>query len=454
MAGIGFKLRELLSEESLSSTMKAYLIGAMVSCGPWIITFVVLAALNIYQLSHVTLTQMRLFQGILLYSYAFTLIIVGIFQMPVTRYVADLIYMEELDDIVPTFNGTVIVIGVLLTAVSATAVIGFTDWSNWLKLNSISVFVMIGLIWISMFFMSATKDYMAIIRAFGFGALLSVGAGAYLGASFQINGYLFGFFLGQCLIFSLLSVRLFIEFPVVLEVDFSFLRYLGKWPFLLLTGLLYQLSIWVDKFIFWGSKEGIQISHFIYASPLYDFPLFLAYITIIPALAIFLVRTETHFYEHYRAFYSSLNQKRSYRTISSEKEALITSVRRSFMHLIRRQGVLTLLVILLAPSLVEILSLDWDQLGILRITILAAFLQVLFQVQLTLLMYFEFHRLSTVLTLLFVLLNVGGTYWSLHLGLAFYGYGYFCAAFLVLLMGFPFLFYRMRNLDYLALMKQ
>ena len=452
MAGIGFRLRPLLSEDTVASTMKAYLIGAVVSSGPWLITFIVLAALNFLQLGHIGFNNMILFQGILLYIFAFTLIIVGIFQMPVTRYVADLIYKQDLERIVPVFVGAVLTIGSVLLLVSGVAVFRFTGWDFPLQVVSVGTFVMVGLIWVAMIFMSATKDFMAILRAFIVGGIVGIVGGWGLGNLYFVPGYLMGFLLGQSVIFTMLCFRIFEEFPVDGDFDFSFLSYIVKLPYLMLAGWLYQLSIWVDKFVFWFSKEGKVVSHFIYASPIYDYPFFLAYVTIIPALAIFLVRTETHFYDHYRAFYACLSQKRSYRSLEAEKTALIASVTRSIFHLIRRQGFITILVILLAPHLVGILKLDWVQLGVLRIVTLALFLQVLFQVQLTLLMYFEWHRFAAFLTALFVVVNGVGTWLSLKAGLAYYGYGYFVAAFLVLMIGFPVLFSRLHRLDEITLM--
>ncbi|MFX5494607.1 exopolysaccharide Pel transporter PelG, partial [Acinetobacter baumannii] len=67
---------------------------------------------------------------------------------------------------------------------------------------------------------------------------------------------------------------------------------------LLLTGLCYNLGIWIDKFIFWfnPSTSDLGIGP-LRASILYDLPIFLAYLSIIPGMAVFLVRIETDFAE-------------------------------------------------------------------------------------------------------------------------------------------------------------
>lgn len=67
----------------------------------------------------------------------------------------------------------------------------------------------------------------------------------------------------------------------------------------MLTGLFYNLGIWVDKFIFWlHPVTGSTVIGPLRASLVYDLPVFLAYLAIIPGMAVFLVRMETDFVEY------------------------------------------------------------------------------------------------------------------------------------------------------------
>ncbi|MFS9669432.1 exopolysaccharide Pel transporter PelG, partial [Klebsiella pneumoniae] len=75
------------------------------------------------------------------------------------------------------------------------------------------------------------------------------------------------------------------------------------YPSLMLIGLLYNLGIWLDKFMFWYAPgTGQQVFGPLNASVIYDIPVFLAYLGIIPGMAVFLVRIETDFVEYYDAF--------------------------------------------------------------------------------------------------------------------------------------------------------
>ena len=69
-------------------------------------------------------------------------------------------------------------------------------------------------------------------------------------------------------------------------------------PSLVAVGLLYNLGIWADKFMFWFFPPTSQpIIGALRASLIYDLPVFLSYLSIIPGMAVFLVRIETDFVE-------------------------------------------------------------------------------------------------------------------------------------------------------------
>ncbi|MGC8001539.1 exopolysaccharide Pel transporter PelG, partial [Salmonella enterica] len=71
---------------------------------------------------------------------------------------------------------------------------------------------------------------------------------------------------------------------------------------LMAIGLLYNTAIWIDKAMFWYTPETSQaIIGPLRASVIYDLPVFLAYLSIIPGMAIFLLRMETDFVEDYDA---------------------------------------------------------------------------------------------------------------------------------------------------------
>ena len=455
MAGIGFRLRKMLDQESYLATIQAYLYAALISSGPWLITILVLGILGILQSrASYPFDQIILFRLTIIYVYAFSLIVVGIVQMPLTRYLADLLFAKDIQMYLPTYIAALIAVGVVQTLIGVPAVFLFTDWSLAFALHALILYLAVSFTWIAMIFVSTVKDFFSISLAFVAGGVVSIAGGYYLSETRGAEGYMVGYTAGQVLIFLVLTLRLAVEFRSRLSISFDFLRYLKLYPTLTLIGFLYNLAIWIDKFVFWFSPVGEHVDAFLYSCNLYDVPMYLAYLTIVPAMSLFLIRIETSFYQHYKNFYGAIVGKRSWGAIRNQKQAMVDSIKLSIVRLLKIQGSISLLAILAVPYVLDLLRLNWLLLNILRIGILGAFLHALLLVLCVVLLYFEFRLETLVLTAMFFLLNLVFALFTLSLGISFYGYGYFMASFLVLLTGIAVMDYKIRNLEYITFVTQ
>ena len=80
----------------------------------------------------------------------------------------------------------------------------------------------------------------------------------------------------------------------------------------------HNLGIWADKFMFWYfPPTSDAIIGGLRASLIYDLPVFLSYLSIIPGMAVFLVRIETDFVEFYDKFYDAVRSGGSLEYIRS-----------------------------------------------------------------------------------------------------------------------------------------
>jgi len=435
MAGIGFRLRKLLDQESYLATIQAYLYSALISSGPWLITILVIGLLGFIQTrSAYPFEEIALFRLTIIYVYAFSLIVVGLLQMPLTRYLADLLFSRDLGMYLPTYAAVLILVGVFQAVTGIAVVLLLSDWGLLYGLHAVTLYVCVSFTWVAMIFITTVKDFLSVSLAFAGGGLISLGAGYWLGTERGAEGYLAGYALGQIFTFVLLSVRLAVEFRSELGVSFDFLRHLRLFPTLVFIGFGYNLAIWVDKFLFWFGPTGQHVDGFMYSCEQYDVPMFLAYLTIVPAMSLFLIRIETSFYANYRDFYGAIVGKRSLAAIRRQKEALVDSIKLSIGRLLKIQGVLSLFAILAVPYVIEALRLSWLHMNILRVGILGAFLHVLMLLLTICLLYFEFRVETLILTALFLVLNGGATYLTIGWGMAYYGYGYLFACFVTLLV--------------------
>ena len=455
MAGIGFRLRKLLDQESYLATIQAYLYSALISSGPWLITILVIGILGFIQArAEYPFEEIAVFRLTIIYVYAFSLILVGLLQMPLTRYLADLLFARDVGMYLPTYVASLILVGVVQAVIGLAAVTLWSDWSLHYGLHAVALYIAVSFIWVAMIFITTVKDFLSVSLAFVGGGIISLVAGYWLGQTRGTEGYLAGYTLGQVFIFLFLSVRIAVEFRTNLGISFDFLRHLRLYPSLVFVGFGYNLAIWVDKFVFWFGSTGHHVDAFMYSCEQYDVPMFLAYLTIVPAMSLFLIRIETSFYQYYRDFYGAIVGKRSLGAIRRQKEDLVDSIKLSIGRLLKIQGTLSLFAILAVPYLIDVLRLNWLHMSILRIGILGAFLHVLMLLLTICLLYFEFRLETFLLTALFLVLNFGATYLTVGWGLAFYGYGYLFACFVTLLVGVAILDHRLRNLEYITFVTQ
>jgi len=327
-------------------------------------------------------------------------------------------------------------------------------WALLFQMNLLIVFMSVGMLWVAMVFITTLKDYYFITWSFFAGALITLPSGIFLGKLFGLSGYMMAFSIGQFTIFLGLTLRIFSEFPSERALNFDFLAYLKRYPMLVGIGIFYNLGIWIDKFLFWISHHGQQIDSFLYASFIYDLPMFLAYITIIPAYSIFIVRTETEFYPRYQNYYATVTGKKSMRQIMAVKAEMISNTIGQIWFTIRVQGLVSIVVLLSAPHIMGYLKMDWFQMVVFRLGTLGAFLQALIGILFIFLLYFDFRKECFIVTFLFFMSNMIFTYISLQVGFPYLGMGYLGASALTLFVGVWILDYKIQNLEYLTFMKQ
>ena len=454
MAGIGFQLRKILNQETYSATIRAYLYSALISSGPWLITIVAIGIVGLSQARYLVVSESQVFRITIVYVYTFTLIFLGIFQMPLTRYLADLLFTGNTRLFLPTFIGALLLMGYAQAAFVLPTALYFSGWNLVYGLHVFIFYMGVSFTWLAMIFLSAARNYNAIVIAFFGGLLVSVGLGTLMGRVYGVDGYIAGYTIGRVVLFLLLASRVVKEFPSDLRISFDFLRYLRRYYMLIVIGFFYNVSIWIDKMVFWFGPYGQRVDSFLYACNFYDLPMYLAYLTIVPSMAIFLIRVETSFIGYYKAFYGAIVGKRSYSVIHSFRLSMVEHIKLSFTRLLKVQGIVTFLAFLVVPYLDQFTSWALPYENILRIGVLGAFCHVLLLIVSIYLLYFDFQKETLFLIGFFMVVNGALTYLSQRLGEAYFGYGYGVACIVSLVLGLCMLFYKLRHLEYTTFVGQ
>jgi uncharacterized membrane protein len=300
-----------------------------------------------------------------------------------------------------------------------------------------------------MIWLSVIRQFERILLAFlaGIGvfwlALQAVGPGA------GVVGALAAYATGAALTLSLMIGLILRGTEVATEPGAAVLASLRRYPALVLVGSLYGLAIWADKFVFWFA-EGVEAFPGIRSHPLYDSSFFLAYLTVVPALAINLVHLETTFYERYRAYYAAILGGFPLSAIEHRREAMVAELRDGSVRLVRTQGAITLLCVILAGKFSAALDMPDVAVRVFRFACLGAFFQVLFLITLLVQLYFDLRREAAISSAVYLLLNTVLAMWSVQAGIATYGMGNGIAALAALIVAFALLSRAIRLLNYLT----
>jgi uncharacterized membrane protein len=257
-----------------------------------------------------------------------------------------------------------------------------------------------------------------------------------------------GFAVGQIILVALLTVRIRLEFPTDRPWDSGVLAYWRTMPSLIVIGVFYNIGIWVDKVVFWLGPGGQHVTGLIYVNPRYDTCTFLGYISIVPALSLFLIRVETAFYKNYAAYFDCITRGGDMATIAGRREAMVGALQLSMGRLVRLQGAITLLLVWLAPEILSWLRLPAEMLPTFRICLIASFVQIMLLLLMIVILYFDWQRDVAILAIAFAVLNGVLSVLSLQWDDRFHGCGYLLACLATLVWGLVILDRRLATLDY------
>lgn len=448
MAGIGFVLRKLMKQSDLSSLIVAYFHSTMASAGPWIITILALGSFFLLGRSFSSNEAYIEFRLIILFNFSLSLVIAAPITNCSTRYLADIIYLRMPEKGAGLMIGMLYIVFFVGLPVASVYYIFFTAMSLAEKFQAIFNFMLIAAIWHAGVFISALKYYRAITLSFIFGMLLSVLGAMWLAFDYSMMGMLAGFNGGLAFILASLIALVLIEYPPSIEDMFKVVTYFKKYWEIALGFLAYATGLWVDKWIMWFSPESVQLPNQMRMYPDYDSAMFISYLTVIPAMALFLLTQETSFYMAYLRFYSGIQNHDSFERIHKNHRELSKTVSYMGRNLLLLQGFICLITLILAPYLFQILGINLIQIGMFRAGVLGAAFQILSLFIMVLLAYFDNRKGLLLLQLFFFLSNALLTLFSLKGGIAFYGYGFFAASLLTFLLGAIILERYLRVLPY------
>jgi polysaccharide biosynthesis protein PelG len=448
MAGIGFELNKLARRDDLIGVFGAYLHSAFAIAGPWLFTVIALACTTILYGDSGSADLMN-FRGVIVYNFSFSLVLSAPVYMIMTRYLADQIHVRDVTTTPTVMLESLLLVFLFNLPVAIFFYVFYFDMSLELRLAAFANMFLIAGVWLLSVFLTALKDFAAVTRAYIIGMIVAVLVADYF-ADGNAAGMVAGYNTGLMLIVFLLAARIFAEYPYQLTTNFALKPFWHKYWELAVGGFFYNAALWIDKWIMWYAPEAAELETKMRFYPDYDSAMFMAAMTILPALALFVFSVETNFFTHYRRFYGNILAHASLRRVRQFHSKIIESILEGGRNLMLLQGIVCFLAILLAPQIFEMTRMFFLQMSIFRLGALGSFFQVLLLFATIILAYFDCRKMNMWIFIFYFASNTVLTLLCLQYGFEYYGYGFFLSSAISFLLATYLLFNHVRKLPYHA----
>lgn len=449
MAGVGFELNKLLAKQGYTGLLQAYGYAALIGSGPWLVSVLSLGMLGAVLTAVSEADELQPFFVSISLVYAVTLVLSGPIQMVLTRHAADHEYARQPERIYPTFVFSIAWSMLMFSLVGLVIFVGCVPGPLLFRLAAAMLMTFVGGTWVASIFLTAIKDYAQVLWGFFFGSIASFVGAWICGRWHGVTGAMVGFTLGQGVLVLLLFRAIYKEVGNRAIGDPDFLRCFRKYWQLALCGLCYNLGIWIDKFLFWWLDPAAeQVAGLLHSAPVYDRVVYFAFLTIVPGMAVFLLKLETEFADANHQFFQHVLKKGTLAQVTERKQAMITALQDGFGLLLKVQGLFTVVLILGAERILPIIGLGAVQAGIFQIALLGTFLLVVFMSLLMVLHYLDKRRDAMIACAVFAATNLIVTYGSIMAGERWFGVGFLLAAGLGNVLAGFWVNQHMRNLEY------
>ena len=434
VAGIGFQLRRLARQDTISAIVAAAGHAAMVAAGPWLFTIATLAGITIATDRIVGLDVLATFRALVIYAFAISLVFSAPVTIVATRLVGDALWLRQPGRILGLLLGGLWIVQVP-TLIGVALVVRVFDVPATHGLTLAAMTALASSIWIAISFCGAVRDYRGVSLSFVVGLLIALGASvsvAILGGGVLTIAWAFAAGL-TVVLFGLVS-RVIATFPHPVAgastIADTYRQGFRRYWTICIGALLGTAGVWVDKVVFWFSEVGEAVDNGLRHAPVYDSTMFIASLVLVPALASFVVKLETGFFERYQRYFATIATHGTLGQIETARQRLASYTMDSLTLITITLSGLAAILLLTAPIIVDAVGLRFRQIAILRYGGLGTVFQFIFIAASSMLLFFDRRRLYVLTQAIYFATNLIFAVLSLGLGEDYYGVGFFAAAFI------------------------
>lgn len=355
MAGIGFELKKIYGRKTLASNLWGTLYATMLTIGPTVLSALLMLVLNtLLSRTGLTVLEGRFFISSTTYAFLSALLVTSFFATPVSRYIADCIYLGRESEIFPSAFGvlafTTSISGVVMALLCAGV---YVHAQGQVPVYFLVAYYFLGVLvtdaYTLMNYASALKHFRTLTFSFILGLLLSVGVYFLCSGRLGIDGVT-----SACI--ALATCFLAVIFALVLQCTrafgaprgryFAFLPYFRQYPTLAVGNFSYMLGLYGPTLIYWFFSEAREQISIFRTAPSYDMAMFLAFAVNVPALVIFVVKVETAFYEKFVVYVSALNNG-TLHMIQKERDVMTRALLQELFFVYEVQLIITVVLVCL-----------------------------------------------------------------------------------------------------------
>ena len=456
MAGIGFELKKLFRRKGLFASLRAYGYAGIICTGPMLLGVCLqVGMLLLCSFAGAARSEQDLLVCMVTYTLLASLTVTSFLSMPLTRYLADMLYEEQMQTILPSYwgsNALMLVVGGAMYGIFLL----FSGASLMQGLLCLWLFCEMIVNWNAMSYLTAIKDYRGILLAF----LLAIGSSFlvgfvlifWLGAP-VLEGFLFATTVGYGLMNLGYTILLHQYFPQSEESPWTFLKWVDRFLPLAFTGLFTNLGLFAHLVIIWAGPIGVQVKGLFYGAPYHDVPAMLAFLSILITTVNFVVSVEVNFYPKYREYYSLFNDGGIVGDIATAEKEMLAVLGRELYYTALKQLFTTAAVISLETTLLGLLPLGFNDLmhGYFRTLCVGYGLYAVGNTVMLILLYFTDYAGAVFASGIFAASAGVFTLISLLFDPTYYGFGFLLGAALFFLAALVRLNYYTQNLPYRVL---
>ena len=451
MAGIGFELKKLFIGRGAIRKVRAYAYASIVCSGTMLLA--VLLLLGIEQLANWAGTpehEREILISLMVYALLFSLVLSSLLQTLLSRYVADMLYREEPERVMPSLIGGSLVLmapgGILYALLLSRAgeVPLFDRMINW------ALFMVLIPVWLQMAYITAAKDYRRILQGFALGVALAFLSGGILLAMGirALRALMIALFLGYgSMSVDFISVLLR-YFPTGKGSALAFVEWFGETPELIWIGFLSMAGAFVHLILMWFSPLGSVITGPFRQAPTHDVAAFFAFLVTLPTNINFVVSVEVNFYQKYRRYFDAITGGGTLREIGIARANMVTSLKQEVFKLIQIQLFCMVVYIVTMRYFLKTIGFTTEMTGMFQVMSIGYSAYAIGNSMMLLQLYFN-DRLGALLTSgAFFAVNFAVTAFTMNGAPIYYGVGLCAAGFVMYVVGIVRLFYYVGRIDY------